>query len=339
MTSEERREELQVLSRELYDARDYPGLVEFLSPLGRAELTRVPELGFRLADAWQRTGERDAALAMLRALSTACARRGNDRLARDVANLEGVVLFGLGRLPEAEDAWRRLMSASSRAHDENFVARSNNNLGVIHTLLGDRESALAAYGRAIAAYQRLGYLRGLAQAHQNKAITYREMDRWREAEHHFLRSMDYASEDGSADELVRAKQERALLLCYAGERRLAEATARHALTRWEELGDPTGIGDAHRVLGTVALADGRWEVAAMWGEQALSIARRRHNPLLEAESLELLAAMDDGGTDDAEGSPRSRADRIFAAMGASGWGAQLRERLHGLANGCTAARA
>jgi tetratricopeptide (TPR) repeat protein len=333
MLLEALREELRARSRELYDARDYAGLVAFLSPLERAELTGVPELGFRLADGWQRTGEREAALALLRELAPACARRGNDRLARDVTNLEGVVLFGLGRLPEAEEAWRRLMSASARAGDENFVARSNNNLGVIHTLLGDRESALAAYGRAIAAYQRLGYLRGLAQAHQNKAITYREMDHWREAEHHFLRAMDYASSDGSADEMARAKQERALLLCYAGERRLAEVTARHALARWEELGDPTGIGDAHRVLGTVALADGRWEVAAMWGEQALSIARSTHNPLLEAESHELLAVMEETGAEpSAEGAHQARADELFAAMGASRWGAQLRERLHRLAH-------
>ena len=325
------REALLARARELYEARDYAGLVVFLSPLRRTELATVPELGFLLADALQRTGDREGSLALLDELAPACARRGNDRLSRNVLNLRGVVLFGLGRLAEAERAWRRLMSASAGAEDENFAARSNNNLGVICTLLGDRVGALASYGRAITAYQRLGYLRGLAQAHQNKAITYREMDRWREAEHHFQRAMDYAAADGSEDEMARVKQERALLLCYAGERRLAEVTARRALTRWEELGDPAGIGDTLRVIGTVALADGRWGVADEAATHALRIAETTRNALLEGEIHELLGALEGAR----EGPPASephyaRADELFAAMGAERWGAQLRERLRTL---------
>jgi tetratricopeptide (TPR) repeat protein len=329
---EERREEMLARARALYEARDYVGLVVLLSPLAPAELAESPELGFWLADALQRTGDREGSLALLEELGPACARRGNDRLSRNVLNLQGVVLFGLGRLTEAEDAWRRLMSASARADDENFVARSNNNLGVIYTLLGDREGALASYGRATTAYQRIGYLRGLAQAHQNKAITYREMDHWREAEHHFQRALDYAAADGSADEMARAKQERALLLCYAGERRLAEVTARHALTRWEALSDPAGIGDTRRVLGTVALADRRLEAAEGEAATALEIARTTHNLLLEAEIHALLAAVG-AARDDAPASEphQARADELFASMGAERWGIQLHDRLRRLA--------
>jgi tetratricopeptide (TPR) repeat protein len=332
MPLDETREAILARARELYEARDYAGLVLLLSPLRRAELVAAAELGFLLADAWQRTGDRAAALALLEELEPACARRGNDRLSRNVVNLQGVVLFGLGKLAEAERAWRRLMSASSRAEDENFVARSNNNLGVIYTLLGDRVAALVSYGRAITAYQRLGYLRGLAQAHQNKAITYREMDHWREAEHHFQRAIDYATADGSPDEVARAKQERALLLCYEGERRLAEVTARHALSRWEQLGDPAGIGDTRRVLGTVALADQRLAMAEQEAGQALAIAHTTHNTLLEAEIHELLAAVEGARAGGAAGeSHLARADELFASMGAERWGAQLRDRLRRLA--------
>lgn len=44
----------------------------------------------------------------------------------------------------------------------------NNNFGVVYTLRGEPERALLSYGRATAACQRLGYLRGLAQAHVNR---------------------------------------------------------------------------------------------------------------------------------------------------------------------------
>lgn len=319
-------------AHELYRARGWGELVALLSPLARGELLARPVLGFYLADAWHRTGERDAALALLDELGPVTARLGNDRLSRDRLNLVGVLLFGLGRLSEAERAWRELMSASARAGDEDFVARANNNLGVIYTLLGDREAALAAYGRAITAYQRLGYLRGLAQAHQNKAITYREMDLWREADTHFLRAIDYALEDGSEDESTGARQERAVLLCYLGEARLAELTARHALREWIRLEDPPGIGDSHRVLATIALAEHRWEAAEREAGEGLAIAERVRSPLLEAEIHELLGALAEARRRPEEAaSRRSRADALFGGMGAERWGAQYRRRMEWLA--------
>lgn len=332
--SVERREELLRESRELYGAREYTALVNALSPLGRGDLLEVPELGFLLADGWHRLGNREGALHLLQALGPVCARRGNDRLFRDRLNLEGALLFGLGRVDEAEGAWGRLQSASAAAGDANFVARSNNNLGVIHTMRGAREEALASYARAIAAYQQLGYLRGLAQAHQNQAITYRELDFWRDADHHFLRAIDYAAADGSQDEVARARQERALLLCYTGDRHLAGLTARQALRSWERLSDPSGLGDTHRVLGLIALAAGRLDEAGEEGEQALVFACRAHSPLLEAETRELLAVVAEGRGDAGRAaSLRAAADEGFAALGASSWGAQLRLRVAWLAGG------
>jgi tetratricopeptide (TPR) repeat protein len=329
--SSEGRASLLERARELYGARDYPGLVELLLPLEAGELLETPVLGFYLADAWQRGGERARALSLLAELAPVCARRGNDLLYRDRLNLEGVILFGLGRIEEAEDAWRRLLSAATRAGDDNFDARANNNLGVIYTLLGDREAALASYARAITAYQRLGYVRGLAQAHQNQAITYREMDLWREAEHHFQRAIDYALADGSADENARARQERSLLLCYQGQRGLAALTARHALREWERLDNPAGVGDSHRVLGTIALAGRDWDRARAEAEEGLGFARRLHDPLLEAESCELLATVAVARDAGAGAEPlRSRAEELFASMGAGAWGSQLRQRLRWL---------
>jgi len=332
--SVERRERLLREAQELYGAREYTALVNALSPLERGDLLEVPDLGFLLADAWHRLGNREGALHLLEALGPVCARRGNDRLFRDRLNLEGALLFGLGRIDEAEDAWGRLRSAAASAGDANFAARSSNNLGVIYTMRGEREEALASYARAIAAYQQLGYLRGLAQAHQNQAITYRELDFWRDADHHFLRAIDYAAQDGSQDEVARARQERALLLCYTGDRHLARQTARQALRSWERLSDPAGLGDTHRVLGLIALATGGLDEAEEEAEQALVFAQRAHAPLLEAETRELLAAVASGRGDEARGaSLRSGAEELFASLGAGSWGAQLRLRVGWLAGG------
>jgi tetratricopeptide (TPR) repeat protein len=319
-------------ARELHGAREYAALVEALASVEPDALLETPELGYLLADGLQRVGERERALPLVQALERPCARRGNDSLFRRRLNLEGVLLFGLGRTGDAEEAWTRLLGASADAGDTNFVARSNQNLGVIHTMRGDREAALASHARAIAAYRSLGYLRGLAQVHENQAITYREIDFWREADHHFLAAIEYAAADGSRDEVARARQERALLLCYQRDGRLAEKTARLALHEWERLGDPVGQGDTRRILGLIALSAGRAAEAGEHAERAQGLARSARAPLLEAESLELravLARLD--GDEEGASSLRSDADARFASIGASSWGASVRARAEWLA--------
>ncbi len=53
-------------------------------------------------------------------------------------------------------------------------ARCLNNLGVIASLRGDPQTALANYHLALAAYQQAGLVRGIAETHHNIAISWRE---------------------------------------------------------------------------------------------------------------------------------------------------------------------
>lgn len=324
----EERAALLEQARELYGTRRYAALVQLLSAQAAEELIEEPELGFLLADARHRVGELADALALLLRLGPVCARRGNDRLFRDRLNLEGVVLFKLGHPAEATQAWNRLLGASSRVGDSTFVARANNNLGVLHTLGGDREAALLSYQRAIAAYQKLGYLRGLAQAHHNLALIFRELGFWAESDRHFVQALEYARIDASTDEIARVNTERALLLCYRGDRRLAAATARRALAMWERLEDPIGASDATRILGIIGLAGRELVEAREHAEQALALARRAHAELQEAETLELRAAIALARGEAGEAAAdRQLAERLFARMGAEVFGARSRERL------------
>ncbi|NIP82958.1 MAG: tetratricopeptide repeat protein, partial [Gemmatimonadetes bacterium] len=202
------------------------------------------------------------------------------------------------------------------------------NLGVLHTLQGRPEDAIAAFGRARAACQRLGDRRGLAQAHQNLAINYRESGHAPEADTHFRLAADHARAGNSPDVLGRVEEERAVLFLLTGDPDMAEATARRALERLEAIGDAVGRAESLRVLGLVALQTGRLEEAAARLEDALVQARATKAALLEAETLTCLAALrrargDDAAAREADGS----ADRLFRRLGAEAWGERLRDRV------------
>ncbi len=315
-------------ARALEAGRDYGGLARLLGPVPLPELLAQPELAYLLADARRRAGDRRGALEIARALHSACTERGNDRLCRKRSNLEGICLFELGDLTGAEVEWRRLLDAAGAAGDDALVARGSQNLGIVFTVTGRREDAVAMHERAIAAHERLGDGRGLAQAQNNLAIAYRNLGLFAEADGAFRRALAHAQSDRSDDELGRIEQEWALLLAARGDVAMAEVTATRALGRFRLLGQAVGVADTLRVLGVIALWDGRPLEARTRLQQALRHARELHARLLEAETLEALACVAR-----LEGDPaavrrdEALAAAIFQELSAVAWGHRVREQL------------
>jgi tetratricopeptide (TPR) repeat protein len=285
------RSELLQRARARVVAGDYAGVVALLGAMERADLLAEPELGFTLATALRRVGDWERAVELTGALAGPCARQGRSWLARRRLNLEAALHFDRGRLQEAALRWAELVDAASRAGDDQMLSDACNNLGVVFTLLARTDEALASYGRALAAAQRLGDRRGMAQAQHNLAIAYRELGFLREAGEHFERAVAHATLAGVHEILGRAEEERALVLLQEGDARLAEATATRALDRFRRHGDRPGEGEALRVLGIIALARRQHAPARAHLEAALALARASHAPLLEAETLEALAAL------------------------------------------------
>jgi tetratricopeptide (TPR) repeat protein len=317
-------------ARALYDARDYAGLRDAYAHETDAALLGEPELAFMVADSLRRVGEPVRALALARALEPVCRRRGNDRLGRDRWNLEGMLLFEQGDVAGATAAWHALHADAAEAGDDGFAARATQNLGVVQTLAGRMEDALASHSRALAAYTRLGYRRGLAQTHHNLGIIYRDLDFTAEAERHFEHAARHAREDGSMDELARIGHERALIALQRGALDVAEAMATRSHDRFVAFSDPAEQGEALRVLALVALRGGRYQLARERFERALSLATAARRPLLEGEVLEGLAAVAavEGDAESAE-TLRTRAESAFRGMRAEAWGQGVRRRVAG----------
>ncbi len=243
----------------------------------------VPELAFLYMDACLRIAETQRVLEVGAQLEPLVRRRGERRLLLDLINVVGAALFEMGRTADAEARFSELFELATEWENEEYAARACNNLGVLANVRGKRELALTFYQRALAAYHRLGYLRGLAQTHHNLGISYRDLRFECEADTHFQRAIDFARAAQSEDVIALSETERALLRARAGDAPLAEALARRGLERFQRMGDPLGHAEALRVLAAAAHAGGYPILAAERLDQALVIARTYADPLLSAE--------------------------------------------------------
>jgi tetratricopeptide (TPR) repeat protein len=306
-------------ARDLYRARDYAATAALIEQADAARRVSQPELGFLLAASWRQLGRSAEALGLAVELTDPILRRGTVRLGLRRLNLEAMLRFEAGAVSAAEMLWQHLHGRASEADDAEYVAHASNNLGVVYTLQTRMDEALAAYERALVAYQRMGERLGLGQAHQNLGIAHRVSDRFDHADEHF-ESARYHATAATDDRLLgRVESERSMLLARRGDHRLADATARRARSRLQLVGDRAGTGEALRAAGLIAIAAGKPDAALEPLGQALEIARATGHALLEAETLlGLSLARAATGSAYAEAT-RSSAEAVFERIGAMQW--------------------
>ena len=172
-------------ARTRYQSRDYAATAALIESADPARRMSQPELGFLLAASWRQLGRSAEALDLAVELSDAVTRRGTTRLSLRRLNLEAMLRFEAGAVDAAETLWLQLQGHAASADDAEYVAHASNNLGVVYTLQTRMDEALAAYERAVVAYQRMGERVGLGQAHQNLGIAYRVAERFDHADEHF----------------------------------------------------------------------------------------------------------------------------------------------------------
>lgn len=240
-------------------------------------------MAYLYAVACRRVGQTTHALALGQELEPEARRRGDRRLLGDAINLVGVALWESGRAAEAEERFGELLGLAVDWGSEEATANACNNLGVLANVRGRRDLALTYYQRALASYQRLGNVRGLAETHHNLGISYRDLGFDADADSHFGRAMELAEQAELEDVSALAEAERAGLRVRWRDGRLAGEMARRALERFTRISDPTGAAQAIRIIGLAALAQGDEVEAGARLDEALEIARAHDDALLHAE--------------------------------------------------------
>lgn len=269
--------------RELVRLRDWPTVADRLRDVSAESLAAEPELGLHYADACHRIGQPEISRAVAESIEHRAFALGDRGLFLSLLNVIGIAHFGLGEMDDAEARFSSLLAFATAWHDEEFAARAANNLGILANIRGQTSAAVTFFQRALAAYARVGAVRGLAQTHHNLGIVFRDLDHLDRADGHLRQALDLASSDRSEDVVALVEAEMGNLRLKAGDVRLAESFATRALDRFERLGDPLGRAEAMRVLALTADATGRPLEAMRLLDDALDVAKAHSEPLLRAE--------------------------------------------------------
>jgi len=280
--TEELRAELEALAAQ----RRWGEIQTRVAGLEDRALAADPKLAYLTAEALFHLGHVERALGLALAAEAEYRTRYDQVNLLAALNLAGAVQFELGDLEGAEERFSDLLELARERGDDEMSGRATNNLGAIASLRGDHERALSLFRLSVPAYQKVGFTLGLAQTDHNLGIVHRDLGYWREAERHYRNAQRHSRQLGEPRLAAMARAGRAEVSHLCGDQVFAELEARYALEVFMELGDELGRADVLKLLGAVAAARSSWDEATRYYDEALGLARRYANPLLEAEVLE-----------------------------------------------------
>lgn len=311
------RNELLDEAERISARRDYRALATFLGALPEDALFGDPELPHLLALAWYQIDRCDLALEMLNGLAERFGSATNNRLYRRRLNLQATCLFNTGDLQNAEQLLLQVLAAASQADDQLFIASATSNLGVIADIRCEWTDAIAAYRRALAAFQRLGDQASIGACYHNLGMTFRQLGHLSESGASFDTALEYFRRLGSPEEIAGTESERALLFLLKDDVERAEKTVARSYTIMSRIGNERMMGEILRVWGIVHLKRQRTFQARTALEQALVLARSSGNSLLEAEVCEEMGQVETFENHDGPADAwRMRAREIYRSAGA-----------------------
>jgi tetratricopeptide (TPR) repeat protein len=306
-------------ARQLAAAGNHAEVADYLGSREQSELEASPSLALLYGTAQARLGRHDEGVRWLDVALAQARQQDEPTVERHALNARGAAALVSGQIDEAADHFTQGLMLASRDGDVATTGRCSNNLGIISSLRGRHAEAIGSWEIAVAAFERAGLRRGVAECHHNLAITYRvqgALDRaLAEADH------AVAEADAAGDHALRAlvRRGRAELLVHRGEL----APARRELDEVRQiryrLSDPVGAAEDLRVAAAVLAAEG--DLAA--AEQALRLvverAQQHGRPQLLAEATRDLASVlrRAGRNADAQGAARA-AKVAFSHLGAEG---------------------
>jgi len=308
--------------------RRYADVEALLAGVPRSQLITELELYFLLCLAQSNRLHHDEAKSLLESAEEEFARSGQTKLICRWQNLYAIQLTIEGNLVLAEDLLNACIGTSELEGFKRLVASAYNGLGVIASVRGEPDQAVAQFSRAITGWSILGDRAGVGKAHHNLGVVHREWEQYTEATTHFLLATDYFSVSGTEEEKIFTSAERAMLLQNLGDNAMAESMARGAVERASRLSNKILNASTNKSLGAILSAKGKYGEATQWLHSAVMALGTMKHHLLRAEIYEenaLLAIR----TQDLEAAETNRllAIKHYSKLGAKNHCRRLMRRL------------
>lgn len=220
---------------------------------------------------------------------TVARETGSDILAAEALNTLGGIDLEAGPLADARSHFLRAVQLGGASRE--LRARVEQNLGILASIQGDCEEALACYARSLEAYKSCNDEHGSAIAYHNLGMVSAQRQLLDEADRYFTQSYEIA---------VRVRDSYLQGLCllnhaevYFGRERYEEArqNAETALGLFDQVDGGVLRAQAYRVIGMVYRDTGRPALAEARLRSALELAVTAGSALNEAAARRELAIL------------------------------------------------
>jgi putative nucleotidyltransferase with HDIG domain len=235
------------------------------------------------ARTYQLDGESDAALDCLEAAQVVADINGAHAALGAALNVRAVVHWQQGDLDEAERLYLSAQQCAERGSDRRLVAMVAQNRGIIATVRGEFSRALMHYRASLEAYRLLGQVTQLCGVLNNIGMVHTDLGQWSDAESAFQEAIDASERAGDLVTRVLIDVNVAELAIAREDFTRARAVCAASLRRARSIGDDGAEAELLKHLGVVARETGRPDVAERHFNRAELLARARQNVLLQAE--------------------------------------------------------
>ena len=228
-------------------------------------------------------GHSDAALDCLDAAEfIATANRSHAALG-SVMNARAVLEWQRGNLDDAERLYMAAQQFAEHADDQRLVAMVAQNRGIVAAVRGEFSRALVHYRASMEAYRRVGLMPQLCGVLNNIGMVHTDLGQWDEAERAFRDALEAARAAGDVVTRVLIDVNVAELAIAQEDYGRARGVCAASLRRARAIGDKNVEAELLKHLGVVARETGHVTVAERHFDRADALARERQNVLLEAE--------------------------------------------------------
>ncbi|GIW52591.1 MAG: hypothetical protein KatS3mg081_1946 [Gemmatimonadales bacterium] len=278
-------------ARQLAEAGKYAALLSYCQSLGEDLLRLSPTLALLKGIAAVRLGfpeegRRWAKLAFERARE-----RGDRTIEIRALNALGGINLATGLTREAEDCFALALGQAYVVRDHATVGRCCNNLGILANLRGSRAQAVGWHTRAVAAFERVGSHRGVAEALHNLAHVYKDEGDWERASDTAAQAIQAAELSGDLSLVAATICGYADVQRLAGDPLFAAREVEKAIALHRELGDVMGEAEDLRVLAGALGAQGEYARAEALYREVIRRAEQGGDELMAAEAERDLAAL------------------------------------------------
>ena len=235
------------------------------------------------ARTFQMDGHSEAAADCLEAAQFVAQASGADGALGAALNVRAVLAWQIGNLDDAEKLYLTAQQCAERASDRRLVAMVAQNRGIIATVRGEFSQALVHYHDSLDAYRALGQILPLCGVLNNIGMVHTDLGQWDDASRAYREAAEAADNAGDAVTRVLIDVNIAELAIARADFTEARMVCAASLLRARNIGDESAEAELLKHLGVVERETGHLAVAEHHFGRADLLARARNNALLQAD--------------------------------------------------------